>query len=438
MLDADGRSDDTTVETVPPGFLRYARLAFGSEAPTFQTVAFLGHARMRPGGRGPWLPATAATYHRLGVSFAGEFALSAIGRALGRGTDGYLDGHGTSTILGRAVPPSPELDRSARMFMWMEAGLFPQTWRQPGVRLEQTDELTLRIHVPPEDETITWRIEPESGLPFRVEAIRYKEAGGHPIHQRIDLSGWRTFGDLRCWSRARVTWADEARAWFDWTLDEVLPGVDVEPVFEGVRGGARAARDGRRRGPSFRRWGATDDEVARPLPGDKLRPVPWLESTRAITIEAPPEQVWPWLKQIGDRKAGWYSYDWVERAFGCRYVDGHSSSRVVPEFQDLQLGDPVWFAPRVSIRVTALEPNRHLVIGESWAFVLEPLPGGRTRFLVRTRGGWMHEWFALLPLARPIGGLIDHVVGEPLHFAMERKMMLGIKDRAEGLSTDSA
>ena len=117
-----------------------------------------------------------------------------------------------------------------------------------------------------------------------------------------------------------------------------------------------------------------------------------------------PEKVWPWLMQIGDRKAGWYSYDWVERAFGCRYVDGHSSMRVVPEFQDLQLGDPVWFAPRVSIRVTALEPNRHLVIGESWAFVLEPLPGGRTRFLVRTRGGWMHEWFAMLLLARPIGG----------------------------------
>lgn len=431
MHDVGERVLDLAHADVPEGFGRYAAAAFGDVLPTFDTVAFRGTVRMRPGGRGPWLPGTAATFHRLGHAFVGEFALAPLGRPIARGTDGYIDGHGASSIAGRPVPMSPELDRSARMFMWMEAALFPQTWNVPGMQLEQVDELTLRVLVPPEGQAVTWRLDPGTGLPWRIEAIRYKEAGGPPIHQRIDLGEWRTFGDIRCWSSARVTWADEGRAWFDWTLDEVEPGADVDAVFQRV---AAAARADRRHGPGFRSWGTTDDEATQVLPGDDLRPNPWLQSTRALTIDAPPEAVWPWLLQIGDRKAGWYSYDWVERSVGCRYVDGHSSTRVVPELQDLQVGDPVWFAPRVSIPVTSLEPNRHLVIGSSWAFVLEPLPEGRTRLIVRTRGGWMHEWLADHPALRPIGDVVDHVVGEPLHFAMERKMMLGIKERAERLA----
>ena len=315
------------------------------------------------------------------------------------------------------------------MFMWMEAGLFRQTWALPGVRLEQLDDMTLRIHVPPEDQVVTWRIDAATGLPWRIEGMRHRGAGGAAIHQRIDLGPWRRFGDLRCWSRARVTWADEAAAWFDWHLDSVEPGVDVEPAFERVRAAAHG-----RPGRPFRYWGATPDEASKPLPGDDLRPDAWLQSTRAVTIDAPPERVWPWLLQIGDRKAGWYSYDRVEQAFGCRYVDGRSSERLVPELQHLDIGDPVWFAPTVGIPVSSIAPERHLVIGESWAFVLEPLPGGRTRFLVRTRGGWFHDWLADMPILRRVGDVIDHVVGEPLHFAMERKMMLGIKQRAERLA----
>jgi len=247
MQDVEERVIDLTEAGVPEGFGRYAAAAFGEEPPTFGTVAFRGTARMRPGGRGPWLPGTAATYHRLGLAFAGEFALAPFGRAIVRGTDGYLDGHGASTIAGRAVPVSPELDRSARMFMWMEAAFFPQTWTVPGVRLEQVDDFTLRILVPPDAAAITWRLDPDSGLPWRIEANRYREAGGPQIHQRIDLGGWRTFGDIRCWSSARVTWADEARAWFDWRLEEVEQGAAVDEVFERV---AAAARRKRSRGPA--------------------------------------------------------------------------------------------------------------------------------------------------------------------------------------------
>lgn len=101
MRDVGERVIDLIETGVPVGFERYAAAAFGDELPTFGTVAFRGTARIRPGGRGPWLPATAATYHRLGNAFAGEFALAPFRRAILRGTDGYLEGHGASTIAGR-------------------------------------------------------------------------------------------------------------------------------------------------------------------------------------------------------------------------------------------------------------------------------------------------------------------------------------------------
>jgi len=157
-------------------------------------------------------------------------------------------------------------------------------------------------------------------------------------------------------------------------------------------------------------WGATRAERHVSLPGDGLAEDVMTHHTRAVTINAAPGDVWPWLVQIGDRRAGFYSYDW----FGDR-IDTGSVGRL-----------------RIGSRVTTCEPGRALVIG-SWAFILRPLPGERTRLLVRERDrGWLR------PLAprrigtlRAAGGLIDYLAGEPLHFAMVRKMMLGIKERAE-------
>ncbi len=94
--------------------------------------------------------------------------------------------------------------------------------------------------------------------------------------------------------------------------------------------------------PQINRWGATDEEVTKPLPGDEVDPA-WpasaeadacgrLVSTRAITIDAPPEEVWPWLVQIGCGRAGFYSHDWVERLVGMTYAEGHSATRIHPEF----------------------------------------------------------------------------------------------------------
>jgi hypothetical protein len=192
--------------------------------------------------------------------------------------------------------------------------------------------------------------------------------------------------------------------------------------------------------PRMLEWGSTAQERRQPLPGDDIIDVVMTHCTRAVTIDAPPEAVWPWLVQIGDRRAGFYSYDWVERFVvggTVHYIERtQSATRVHPELQDVQLGDRIntGSVGRLAIGnpVTVLEPDHALVIG-TWAFVLEPPPGQRTRLLVRERdAGWLR---LLAPrrfgLARAAASLVDYVVAEPLHFAMVHKMMLGLKQRAE-------
>jgi hypothetical protein len=190
-------------------------------------------------------------------------------------------------------------------------------------------------------------------------------------------------------------------------------------------------------------WGSTPDERRRPLPGDNvvddIVAAGMARHTRAVTIGAPPEAVWPWLVQIGDRRAGFYSYDWLERATGTvHYIDGrHSATRIHPELQDVRPGDRIATGSigtrlRIDAPVTVAAPGYALVIG-TWAFVLVPAPGHRTRLLVREPyPGWVRLAVpARLGPLRALAGVIDYAVGEPLHFLMERKMMLGLKQRAE-------
>jgi hypothetical protein len=193
--------------------------------------------------------------------------------------------------------------------------------------------------------------------------------------------------------------------------------------------------------PRMLRWGATDDEVCRHLPGDEVVPSPVLATTRAITIDATPDAVWPWVAQIGQGRGGFYSYDWLENVAGC---DIHSEDRIIPELQQLRVGDPVNLAPDVGLAVAAIEPGRSLLLrsprtadgktagseqvtpgvafGASWAFVLEPRGEWATRLLVRFRVGGTPR----LPLL-----LCCRLLLEPEHFVMERAMLRGIKRRAE-------
>lgn len=172
-------------------------------------------------------------------------------------------------------------------------------------------------------------------------------------------------------------------------------------------------------------WGATPEEVSRRMPGDDLVDHPDLVSTRAIGIAAPPEAVWPWLVQMGSGRGGAYTYDWIENLFG---LNMHSANEILPEYQDLKLGDVLPLGDRgPRLRVEVLEPNRALTFvtedGDwAWLFGLYP-DGASTRLVSRN----------LIALPRPTLGrkLLWLYVMEPGSLVMERRMLRGIKARAE-------
>lgn len=169
--------------------------------------------------------------------------------------------------------------------------------------------------------------------------------------------------------------------------------------------------------PWHLRWGATDEEVARPLAGDEIEPNPGIEMTRAITIDAPVEEVWPWLAQLGQDRGGFYSYEWLENLAGCRM---HNAETIQPAWQRREVGDTIWLHPATGLNVARFEPNHVLAIQHWGAYVVEPASDGRqTRLIGRSRVG------------RGLASVFYALCIEIPHFVMERKMLLGIKERAE-------
>ena len=172
--------------------------------------------------------------------------------------------------------------------------------------------------------------------------------------------------------------------------------------------------------PLMLHWGANCEELRRPLPGDELVADPAVQSTRAVTIEAPPEAVWPWLAQLGQDRAGFYSYEWLENLAGC---DMHNADEIHPEWQQREPGDTVYLHPLNGLPVARFEPGRALVLDGWGAFVLEPHGQECTRLIARGR------------IPRGIGVVGNALLLEIPHFVMERKMLLGIKERAERTHT---
>jgi len=190
----------------------------------------------------------------------------------------------------------------------------------------------------------------------------------------------------------------------------------------------------------YNRWGATDAEVTGSLPGDELVPEPMLGYTHAVTIQAPPERVWQWLVQLGQGRGGMYSYEGLENLVGC---DIHNVDRILPELQTLQVGELIRLGPKgyPCFVVAAIEPPRALILVSadpltgapvayadrkdkgysiaSWQFVLQPLEGKATRFLVRQRLAHSPDLTLVWRLTEPVG------------FVMERKFLRSIRRLAE-------
>ena len=174
-------------------------------------------------------------------------------------------------------------------------------------------------------------------------------------------------------------------------------------------------------------WGASAVEVRREMPGDKLLPGAPLVTTRAVTVDAEPGAVWPWLVQMGPRRGGAYTYDWIENLMG---LDMHSADRILPEVQDLKLGDTFALGEKGAVlEVAELDPERALVFRSQdgawvWSFGLYQRDG-ETRLVSRNR--------IQPPDPSPLYRLLFLYVMQPGSLVMERKMLRGIKSRAERL-----
>jgi hypothetical protein len=172
-------------------------------------------------------------------------------------------------------------------------------------------------------------------------------------------------------------------------------------------------------------WGATTDEVGRAMPGDGVVPDPTFDATRAITIAARPDQIWPWLLQVGVKRAGWYSYDLLDNL-------GRPSAReIIPELQQVGVGDVVPLSPdgTQGVRILALDLPRSMMWGTlpdtTWLWLCEPQADGTTRLItrIRSRYRWLSPTIAFSLLV------------EFADIWMIRKMLLNIRERADGLAT---
>lgn len=198
--------------------------------------------------------------------------------------------------------------------------------------------------------------------------------------------------------------------------------------------------------PWMASWGSTPAENGRPYPGDDLIPDARLVSNHTVTIQAAPEHIWPWLLQWGYQRGGFYSYDWIDRALGSD--DVVSADRILPEFQHLEIGDEVKIFDEGGFIVHDIEPQRHLVLhfqmdpttGQGnqfdkprpehffegvWGWHLLPLSPTTTRLTSHWRLNWSDE---------PQNHIYMRAFLEPGSFIMDRRMLLGIRQRAEALA----
>jgi hypothetical protein len=196
------------------------------------------------------------------------------------------------------------------------------------------------------------------------------------------------------------------------------------------------------------RRGATQDEIRRSLPGDDLVSSPKSGYTQAITIRAPVSEVWPWLVQIGYKRAGWYSHDFLHRLVGiagCVDDERCSAKRIIPELQDLKVGDVIEIAPGMGYTVAGLEPEQALILHtildtgkwesvsrnaplpekylrSGWVWFLEGIDENSTRLIVRVRNDYDSGLLSTLSTA------ISNVLGR---MVMQPKTLRVLKQRAE-------
>jgi hypothetical protein len=172
-------------------------------------------------------------------------------------------------------------------------------------------------------------------------------------------------------------------------------------------------------------WGSTHVEIARMMPGDEIVPDPSFNATRTVTINAPPEDIYPWIVQMGFGRAGWYSYDWIDN------LGRPSSSRIIPELQSLRVGDMIPIDPgrKHGFWIKGYVPNEWMLWGDrhgntTWCWGLYPIDERSTRLVTRVKV--KYDWL------RPT--ILFNMVFDVGDIVMMRKCLIGIRERAERMS----
>jgi hypothetical protein len=374
-------------------------------------------------------------------------------------TDTYADGHGSLQIKALSFIPidesrGPETDQGELLRYLSETIWFPTALLADYIRWESIDAGSARatISLPPITASGVLHIDKLgrcthfTAQRYRLEHKQpiltpwigrwddYREINGFRIPMKAEAIYTLDAGEFS-YFRGEVTEIgyDEAETYCRWKRPPTAKrkGTDAMTHLQTVRGatgwalGSSAALATYLRliRPWQLRWGATDDEVARPLPGDDDVPRPTFNATRAVTITARPEEIWPWLIQIGVTRAGWYSYDWLDN------LGRPSAERIMPEFQHLAVGDVIALSPdgKEGQWVRAFEPNCWMLWGDkpgntTWYWGLEPLDEEQTRLITRVR--MRYTWTS--PMVVMFNLLVEFT-----DIVMMRKCLLGIKRRAE-------
>jgi hypothetical protein len=479
-LDRDARSLGTPpppgivtedeVADLPAAVQRYLRSmgVVGRPAVTSFRAHLRGEFRMRPGQ--PFMRAEVWQYNRtepisrvfwMRITMAGGL-LTMVGR------DSYLDGRGR--MLGKLFDTVVVADGQGDPFdigeltTWLNDAVLmaPSMLLRAPVSFQEVDDSSFELSLTDAVRTVSARVVlDERGAPvdFQTED-RYADLPGGLVRApwSTPLDGWQEVDGSWIPTRGSAVWhlpdGDFTYAVLEFAPDSVewnpvLVAADGQHTirsgaWDAVRGAAAIAytlvgspwlRE------RYNRWGASKEEWLEGMPGDELVPDPVLLSTRAVTIDAPPEAVWPWLAQIGQGRGGLYSYDALENLMG---LDIHSADSLLPEERQLNPGDLVRLGKPGSpcFSVVSLDPNRSLVLigadpatgepvttpvldggGATWQWLLRPIRGGAaTRLISRQRNTHPTKERTMWRLVEPIG------------FVMERRMLLGIKERVERAS----
>jgi hypothetical protein len=439
---------EAQLEGLPGPAQRYLRFmgVVGRPADWSFLAHVTGKFRLRPGV--PWMRCEAWQYNNApSVARLFHMRIAAAGVLPMVGRDAYAGGRGRllaklAGLVTVADAAGPETDVS-ELVTYLNDAVFwaPSMLLAPALSWAPVNDRSFEVSLEDSGHRVTAHVcLNERGAPvnFTTED-RWADLPGGLVRMRwcTPVSGWTEVNGKWQATRGSAIWHTPDGP-FCYAVFRFAPGAisyNVPParlsIAEPPGAQAGLARAARR----ARNWGATENEQGAELPGDDLLPGKASVTTRAVSIEAPAEEVWRWLVQIGQDRGGMYSYDWLENAFG---LGIHSTGEIREEWQPLAPGDLVRLVPKgwlglpegLALSVARVDPGRSIVLREQppqqpwdavWSFHVRPLGQNRCRLLSRSRSA-------------PVRGAARLAVPvmEPVTLVMTRKMLLGIKRRAEG------